>query len=322
MKKIIFFILLICAISSAQVKIIFDTDLGGDADDLSALAMLHYFVDQGDCELLAVMCSSNGQYAVPHVDALNRYYKYENLLIGGREDDVFTQDWFYKKPVATHLGYKLTCKDVPGTTELYRRILSKAEDKSITIITVGPMINIKRLLESKPDAISELSGKELISKKVKEFSIMGGHFPEGKKEWNFFADMPGVTKYIVDNIDVPIVFSGFEVGQALQSGDVFNDIPKDHPIYVGFMHFSKNASWKKKDFKGRILFHASFDQTSVLYAIKDGNGKYWDKIDGGKCVVVENGDNKWVAGVKSNHAYLKLKMDASEMVKVLEDMML
>ena len=30
----------------AQVKIIFDTDIGGDADDLGALAMLHNFVDK------------------------------------------------------------------------------------------------------------------------------------------------------------------------------------------------------------------------------------------------------------------------------------
>ena len=35
----------------AQPKIIFDTDFGGDADDLGALAMLHNFIDKGESKL-------------------------------------------------------------------------------------------------------------------------------------------------------------------------------------------------------------------------------------------------------------------------------
>ncbi len=31
-----------------QAQLIFDTDLGGDVDDLGALAMLHHFVDKGE----------------------------------------------------------------------------------------------------------------------------------------------------------------------------------------------------------------------------------------------------------------------------------
>ena len=37
---------------SGQVKLIYDTDFGGDADDLGALAMLHQFVDRGECRPL------------------------------------------------------------------------------------------------------------------------------------------------------------------------------------------------------------------------------------------------------------------------------
>ena len=37
--------------SRAQTRIIFDTDIGGDADDLGALAMLHHFVDSKECKL-------------------------------------------------------------------------------------------------------------------------------------------------------------------------------------------------------------------------------------------------------------------------------
>lgn len=36
------------------VKIIFDTDIGGDCDDAGALALLHRLCDMGEAELLAV----------------------------------------------------------------------------------------------------------------------------------------------------------------------------------------------------------------------------------------------------------------------------
>jgi hypothetical protein len=70
----------------AQPKIIFDTDIGGDADDLGAIAMLHNYVSRGDCELLAIMCWGDDKYAVPAIDALNRFYLHPDIPIGTRKD--------------------------------------------------------------------------------------------------------------------------------------------------------------------------------------------------------------------------------------------
>ena len=41
------------------VKIIFDTDIGGDCDDAGALALIHRLCDKGEAELLAVTHCSN-----------------------------------------------------------------------------------------------------------------------------------------------------------------------------------------------------------------------------------------------------------------------
>ena len=49
--KYIFFTLVYALTSltlHSQVNIIFDTDFGGDADDLGALTMLHNFIEQGE----------------------------------------------------------------------------------------------------------------------------------------------------------------------------------------------------------------------------------------------------------------------------------
>jgi inosine-uridine nucleoside N-ribohydrolase len=309
--------------SQSQVKIIFDTDFGGDADDLGALAMLHYFVDQKECDLIAVMCWSTEKYAVSAIDAINRFYSHPDIPIGVRKDSVFIADWHYNKPIVDKLGSNLTFKDVPDATELYRKILSQQKDTSIVIVTVGPLMNIKKLLESKPDSFSYLSGKELVHQKVQKFVVMGGKFPEGKNEWNFNGNMPGVTKSVLGNLELPVVFSGFEIGVQIKTGEAFNKLDKDHPLYLGFYHFSKHAPWMKEYYKGEILNNSSYDQTAVLYAVKNGEGKLWDKVENGHCHVDENGDNKWISGKKTNHSYLKLMEGKNdELAKLINSLML
>jgi len=307
----------------SQVQIIFDTDFGGDVDDLGALVMLHNLVDKGECKIMAVMCWSTEQYVVPAVDAVDRYYNHPNIPIGTRKGTSHFESWNYSKPIADKFPHKLTTMEAEEATTLYRKILSNSDDKSIVIVTVGPLMNIQKLIQSKADTISNLTGKELIEKKVKEFVIMGGQFPEGQREWNFDGDMPGVTQFVLQNITIPTTFTGFEVGAAIKTGKVFNSINANTPLYVGFMHFSQNAPWIKANFKGEILNNSTFDQTAVLYAVRNGVGRYWDKVEGGHCEASkELGGNKWVKRSNSNQSYLKLKMEPEKIGSLIESIMM
>ena len=324
-SKIVFItvaLMLIAMTSISQVKIIFDTDIGGDADDLGALAMLHNFVDKNECELLAVMSWSTNKYAVPAVDALNRYYSHPAIPIGIRKDEIFESKKNYNRIIAENFPYKLNNEDAPDATDLYRKILAEQDDRSVSIVTVGPLANIKRLIQSKPDKHSPLTGSELICKKVKEFVIMGGKFPSGENEWNFNGGMQGVTKFVVENLQVPVVFSGFELGVQIKTAAVFNQIDKNTPLYKGFLYFSQHATWMKDRFEGKILDNASYDQTAVLYAVRGGVGKYWEPVCGGYVEVDENGDNRWITGKVTNQSYLKLLEDPEKMATMIEAIML
>lgn len=307
---------------SAQPKLILDTDFGMDADDLGALAMLHHFVDHERCELLAIMSWSTEQYAVSAIDAVNQYYGHPNIPIGTRKGQTSFEAWHYNKPLVDRFHHELDYVQAPDATFLYRKILSQSANKSITIVTIGPLLNIKNLLESPADSISDLTGKELVNQKVKEFVVMGGQFPEGTNEWNFDGEMPGVTHAVIPNIEVPIVFSGFELGLNVLTGKRFNKLDHNTPLYIGFMHFSQHAPWIKENFEGQILDNSSYDQTAVLYAVKKGIGHYWNKIEGGVCVADSTGGNKWVKQAKSNHAYLKLTMDEQQLAREIEAIML
>lgn len=308
--------------SLAQTRIIFDTDIGGDADDLGALAMLHHFIDNNECELAAIMCWSTEQYAVSAIDAVNRFYAHPDIPIGARKDSIHYLKSNYNKAIADNFPHKLNHQLVPDAVTLYRKILAESTEQSLVIITVGPLKNIENLLQSDGDSISPLSGEELVEQKVREFVIMGGRFPEGKWEWNFNGGMPGVTQNVLSKLNVPITFSGFELGVAIKSGEAFNRINPDTPLYVGFLYFSEYAPWMRANFKGAILDNSTFDQTAVLYAVRSGIGSYWDRISDGICIADDLGGNTWKPAENSKHSYLKLTMDEEKMASLIEDMML
>jgi len=260
--------------------------------------------------------------AVSAIDAINRFYLHPNIPIGTRKDKTFKDDANYNFAIAENFPYKLTYNNVPDATDLYRKILSKAADSSITIVTSGPLMNIQNLIKSGPDNYSPLKGSELISKKVKEFVMMGGQFPKGKDEWNFNGNMPGVTRFVLANLKVPITFTGFELGSQIKTGEIFNNIDPETPLYKGFMYYSSHAPWMKDNFKGKILPNSSFDETAILYAVKGGVGTYWDKVNGGYCEADDNGGNKWVKSKDSKQSYLRLKESPEVMATLLEVLML
>lgn len=326
MKKLkIGFVILLTALSLnlfSQVKLIFDTDFGGDADDLGALAMLHHLAAKGECELLAIMCWTTEENAVPAIDAVNRFYKHPDVPVGVRKEGSYFDSTSYSKPIAENFHHELNYQTAIDATVLYRKILAESDDKSITIVVVGPLKNIENLIRSKGDIHSNFDGKTLISKKVKEFMIMGGQYPEGKKEWNFDGNMPGITRYVIQNIDVPITFSGFELGVNIKTGEVFNQIDKNTPLYVGFKYFSEHAAWMKQHYKGQILNNSTYDQTAVLYAVRNGLGIYWDRSENGVCLPDEVGGNKWQENRDGKHSFLKLKMSNNDMARLIESLML
>lgn len=311
-----------CAPSASDAEppqIIFDTDFGGDADDLGAVAMLHHYADRDLLDLRAIISWSHEQYALPALAAVNQYYGRPRLPLAVRESEIWRTEWNYTKPVADRFPHDPEAiRDVPWAASLYRQILAEASDHEITIVTVGPLANIRDLLESGPDEHSPLSGKALVDDKVRCLVVMGGQFPEGRTtngpEWNFDGDMAGVTQFVLKNIDRPIVFSGYEVGEALKVGRELNDHPKATPLYEGYLHFSEHAPWVKDRYRGDILDNSSFDQTAVMFAALPDSDRFWSLSPRGKLTADAKGTATWTPDPDGTHQYLILdgNRDAAE----------
>ena len=260
---------------SAPVKMIFDTDMLTDFDDVGALACLHALADAGECEILATVSSTRGNASVGAVEVINHYYGRPDIPVGSpkgmgvvgshpgakaKVDPVSPLcekaggdggHYKYRKLLADYPGWyrHADADDAPDANEVYRRVLAAQPDGSVTICSVGFLTNIRRLLETKPDDISPLDGKALVAKKVKLWVAMACQYPAGK-EYNSMWDAES-SRIALENWPTPIIFSDFQYGRDCFAGRAIAESPADgrnpfrrqHPVARGGQkRFGKVAS--------------------------------------------------------------------------------
>lgn len=253
-----------------KIKIIFDTDIGGDCDDTGALAMVHRLAEKGLCELLCVTVSTSNPYSAGCADAINRWYN--RVVPIGQTDKVIPGDdeKFFEVCYGKHIcenfenDYYGTGKKPENAVKLLRKTLATSSEK-VNFIVIGSLVNVAGLLLSKPDEISSLSGEELIKQKVECFSVMGGHFPkDGDEEvWfgteqmlaecNIKVDISS-AKIFFEKCPVNCVVSQFFIGWKMLTGNVLIERERKNPVAESyFVHSHGNRS--------------SWDLTSAYYAI-------------------------------------------------------
>lgn len=318
-KVILLHLFLIIALSAqSQIKpvsVIFDTDMGPDYDDVGAIAVLHSFADSGKANILATMASTKYEGVAAVLSILNTYFKKPGIPIGVPKGDAITlkdkQHWTDTliKNYPHSIKYN---SEVPDAVELYRQILAKQPDKSVTIFTTGFLTNLANLLRSPPDKYSPLSGKELVARKVGTLVSMAGGFP-AFKEFNIHMDA-AASKYVFENWDTPVIFSGFETGQKIKTGLplINNDAIRNSPVKDVYRI---SIPMDVQDSAGRM----SWDQTAVLVAVEGYQPFY--KLQPGKIEIAKDGRNTWHNN-QGNHFYLVKDKPESEVQEVINRMMM
>lgn len=281
-------------------RVIIDTDIDSDVDDVGALAMLYNLHNQEEINLLGVIVTSDDPYAPRCISALNTYYGLESLPIGFLEDqETLTNHSRYTRQIAEEFPRSLNSWEETATsTSTYRRLLAESPDNSVTIITIGHLTSLQYLLQSQPDEYSDLDGIELVDKKIKKWICMGGRFPEGK-EANFYRPDPASTVYCLKVWSKEVIFCGWEIGNLIITGDSrLHSLSDQHPVYRSYELFN--------NFAGR----ASWDQVAV-FLLTDKSHEYFYLESDGYCHVHMDGYNKWIEGAPSNHSYIKFKEEAT-----------
>ncbi|MEQ9065529.1 MAG: nucleoside hydrolase [Gimesia chilikensis] len=324
---IVLALLLLSEVSVARepVRVIFDTDISGDVDDVLALAMLHTLADRGECELLAVTISKINPLTGPFTDAVNTFYGRGEIPIGVTRDaqrresrylklvnEKDEEEWRYPHDVRSN-------EDLPDAVTALRKTLMAQPDHSVVLIQVGLAANLADLVESKADEISPLSGKELIRQKVSLVSVMAGAFEpiDGNQhflEANIRNGIKSMQRFVNQwPREVPVIWSGFEIGIAVR-------YPRES-IARDFSYRSHHIV------REAYLLHSgpehdrpSWDLTSVLYAVRPDDG-YFTLSQPGRVTVEDDGFLKFQPEELGRDRYLEMNSEQAIRVReVLRDL--
>jgi inosine-uridine nucleoside N-ribohydrolase len=332
-----------------SIKMIYDGDIGPDPCDFATLSMLHEYHNKEYIDLVGIIGSTPDPYLASTFSIYNQLY--DNNIPIAAYNGVSGKVAYSNKVKLTYnmaikaINYKdqnktvyekygapqtKTAKDVPCTIELYRRLLSQAEDNSITIYIAGQLFNYPALLSSQSDEISPFTGEELLQKKVKEFVFMGGYFPRSSKntpymftsnaEWNWWAlGEPDITKNSLEaliRMGKPITYIGAEIGPRVLTGkELVRRLGREHPTseaYLLYRPISKGQNNRlRKD-------NPAYDEVALFVNVEGGIGKYFGEVKG-SVRVNRKGANTWVPG-DGNQRYITLLPGVEEeLVKVITD---
>ncbi|KOH42927.1 nucleoside hydrolase [Sunxiuqinia dokdonensis] len=270
------------------VKIIFDTDMESDVDDVGALAMLHGLANKGEADILATMVCSLNPWAVPVTDAINTFCGRPDIPIGAVKTLGVYRNSSYAKIVSEEFPQDIGLGEKsPDALALYRKILTEQPDTSVVIVTVGYLTNLSYLLQSYPDDISPLSGKELIQKKVKHLICMGGRYPleQNPARWGNFKPDPAAVLLVSKDWPTRIIFTGGGAfADEIPTGKVtFNFPPDSNPISRAYAIFLK--SWNRD-------WHHSADLIAVYIAVR-GYHEFFQLNTQGYNHIFEDGTMMW-----------------------------
>ena len=275
--------------------IIYDTDISADADDAGALGVLHTLADQGKATINAIVVNGRNadNKAAQAIDAINTYFGRPDIPIGTENAGHISKSRYTKHIANEFPNDSPLDTQAPKAFNIYRNTLRAAKDKSITIVSVGLLSNLQKLLQEDPS---------LVRQKVKKLVVMGGRYggAVNKPEFNFEL-APRATKYVLDYWPTEIIFSGAEIGLSIIAGTGLQ-AAKNHPIARAYeLH---------RAFGGQPAIEvgkASFDHTAVMLGVL-GVQNNWNLVSGTNTFNLSTRQNTFKPG-SGKHKYITQKRD-------------
>ena len=276
-------------------RIIYDTDICLDVDDVGALALLHALENKGESKLLAVVFNEVHPNGAPAIDAINTWYGRGDIPIGIYKDTLNKPDKSPYLDAVAKFPHDIKASYAPSALNVYRKALKGQPDGSVTIISVGFLNNLNDLLIAEP---------KLVAKKVKELVIMAGLNNDG---FNLTRhDLTEVSINVIENWPTPLVIS--HNGGSIRTGEILKDAPEANPVREGFYKFFKDS------YKGR----SSWDELAVLYGVR-GVGTIFNEVTSGTGSL----PNGYVWNMKPGfRSHLEHKISDPEFIKIIEELMM
>jgi hypothetical protein len=220
----------------SRVPIIYDHDPGTDTDDAIDVAFLCSLQLRGYIDLLALTCS-----VAPGAptNQTNRGIAIDNLICDYYGvHPAFGQATNLNHPnplqplgntlAATYPSLLGWATNYPSAVRVLRQAIARSSG-GVVLVVGGPLSNVRDLLQSGPDDLSNLNGWQLLSNYVKTVIISGGNYPTGL-EYNFYLDA-AAAGYCVSNLPCRTVYSSLGSAFVTLASPWIGKLSTDNPVY-------------------------------------------------------------------------------------------
>ena len=285
----------VTVITGIPKKVIFETDMCLDADDVGALAILNAMADQCEAEILAVCYNEVQPFGASAIDAINTWYGRGDIPIGIYKKPLINPDYSpYLEPVSK-FPHDLDSKSASSALEVYQNVLSQQPDSSVTIISVGFLNNLNDLLNA---------DSNLVVRKVKELVIMGGVHNDG---FNLSRhNLVSASENVIRNWPSPLVIS--QAGGNILTSKMLKNSPVGNPVREAFYKF----------FHNNFCERPSWDEMAVLYGVR-GLSNYYTMVTTGTGSL-PNG-YKWQMKA-SYRSYLETRLSREAYENIIQNLMM
>ena len=263
--------------ATPRQRIIVDTDMGFDVDDVGAVCLANALHLAGKAELLAVVHNTGCDLGVGGVSAMNHFYNNDDVVIGawrgryGKNCDKHYEGTSgqnqYLSTVIRKTGGPIKNSSMVMTgTDAYRKALAAAPDASVNVASIGMPTNLRDLLKTDADQYSPLSGYDLVAKKVNKVVFMDGGYNFGCAAGNIGPpyDCEGSAMETLSNMppSVAMVFSGKGASPPIYTGKgMQKSHPPSSPCREAYKHWCCNPNGENGQ-HGRL----SWDPITVMIA--------------------------------------------------------
>ena len=276
-------------------KVIFETDMSTDVDDVGALAVLHALADNGEVEILAISFNEVHPSGAGAICAINTWYDRDGIPIGIYKGDLADPDESSYLDALANFPHDLPTTPTPSSLELYRQVLSEQPDNSVTIISVGFLNNLYDLLTAEPD---------LVAQKVTKLVVMALLIDDPYNTVRH--DLIDKSEYVIHNWPTLLVIS--QHGESVHTGARLAETSAENPI--------REAYYRR--FNGQYKDRSSWDQIAVLYGVR-GLSDYFTEITDGTGRLSNGYAWEMKDGFRS---YLEVRLSDSEFVRIIESLMI
>jgi hypothetical protein len=285
---------LIIAQDKSGKKIIYETNMCLAVDDVGGLAMIHALQNRGEAELLAVCLNEVHPDGAAAIDAINTWYGRGDIPVGVYRGDFPDPDTSAYLTDLTRFPHDLDDKSAPSALDVYREVLVKQPDNSVTIVSVGFMNNLSDILKNEPD---------LVAKKVRELVIMGAH--NGDDHNLGFHNTVSAAQNVLENWPSPLVFH--HLGGDVMTGTGLKETPVENPVREAYYKYLGD----------KFTDISSHDQITVLYGVRGASG-YFTKNGNGTGSIPSG--YKWELKTR-NDSYIEYLLPPKAYAIIIEDLM-